>query len=436
MRSERGFALAIVLWAIAITAIVLSATQISAWRQAASGRETLGQIRAKWAARAGVEQMIATLQSSTRTGTPVSTKDLLARFAQQAEGQIFSASYAVLTGENGRPVPGVGDAHAKLNVNLLTQADLLLLPNMTEELAAGILDWIDDNEDTRSNGAEADVYASLASAYEPRNFPVQRLSELELVSKVDRTFVRGLDENLDGWVDATEADSETLRTITLTDLGWSGILTASSVSGGLSSTGEARLDLATASAGDVASAAGVDSAQGEGIVSWAKQPNANLADFIRADLSTLATRAFTAEGRTGRNRPPIPANLTRTQLTALLDTCWIGDPASPWPGKLNINTAPREVFDYISALDPTTREALVAFRDSSAGQIESIADLLDVAGMSRNRVATLSLLLDVRSNVFEFTSVGRDETTGLSVELRVELDRSTLPVTIRSMVQR
>ncbi|MFO0083337.1 MAG: hypothetical protein ACK55O_12095, partial [Phycisphaerales bacterium] len=72
MKPARGFALAIVLWAIAITAIVLSATQISAWRQAASGRETLGQIRAKWAARAGVEQMIATLQSSTRTGTPVS----------------------------------------------------------------------------------------------------------------------------------------------------------------------------------------------------------------------------------------------------------------------------------------------------------------------------------------------------------------------------
>mgnify|MGYP007004043600 CR=1 FL=1 len=45
--------------AVAIAAVLVAATQIVTFRQAVVGRETLARVQARWAARAGVEQMIA-----------------------------------------------------------------------------------------------------------------------------------------------------------------------------------------------------------------------------------------------------------------------------------------------------------------------------------------------------------------------------------------
>ena len=47
---------------------------------------------------------------------------------------------------------------------------LMALPGMTEDIAAAILDWIDEDEEIRDpNGAEAEYYLGLDSPYEPTN---------------------------------------------------------------------------------------------------------------------------------------------------------------------------------------------------------------------------------------------------------------------------
>ena len=56
---HKGVVTIMVIWAIAIASIVVAATQILAFREATIGRECISRVQARWAARAGVETMIA-----------------------------------------------------------------------------------------------------------------------------------------------------------------------------------------------------------------------------------------------------------------------------------------------------------------------------------------------------------------------------------------
>ena len=55
--ARRGSVVVVVVWAVAIAAVLVAATQVVSFRQAVVGRETLARVQARWAARAGVEQM-------------------------------------------------------------------------------------------------------------------------------------------------------------------------------------------------------------------------------------------------------------------------------------------------------------------------------------------------------------------------------------------
>ncbi len=126
-------------------------------------------------------------------------------------------------------------------------------------------------------------------------------------------------------------------------------------------------------------------------------------------------------------------NLERAQLTALFDHATIGDESGVTPGKLNINTCSQDALKYLSEVDPFVADAIRVYRDQQRGDIASIIELLDVGGVSRTALADLTRLIDVRSNVFQFSVTGRDENTGLTVEMQVEVDRSTLPVKINAI---
>jgi type II secretory pathway component PulK len=89
---------------------------------------------------------------------------------------------------------GVTDECGKLNINAPLKLDssgnqamrlLMNLPNMTEEAANSILDWIDTDDETRSNGHENDFYtAQEGAAYQCKNGPLDTLEELLLVKGV------------------------------------------------------------------------------------------------------------------------------------------------------------------------------------------------------------------------------------------------------------
>ncbi|MBZ0258793.1 general secretion pathway protein GspK [bacterium] len=106
------------------------------------------------------------------------------------------------------PQFGLVDEASKLNLNTATVEMLEELPGMTEEFAAAIVDWRDEDDEVTDNGAEADVYARLKQSYECKNAPFETIFELRLVYGADDELLFGEDANLNGLLDPNESDGD------------------------------------------------------------------------------------------------------------------------------------------------------------------------------------------------------------------------------------
>jgi type II secretory pathway component PulK len=142
---------------------------------------------------------------------------------------------------------GVSDESAKINLNALLALDngkgdmaqkiLLLLPNMTEDIANAILDWLDPSSQTpRPQGAKSDYYQGLNPPYQCKNGPLDSLEELLLVKGVTPQLLFGNDVKRNGGVNTDQPDSG--GTV---DLGWSAYLTVYSRESNVDSEGNPRI---------------------------------------------------------------------------------------------------------------------------------------------------------------------------------------------------
>jgi DNA uptake protein ComE-like DNA-binding protein len=159
--------------------------------------------------------------------------------------------------------------------------------------------------------------------------------------------------------------------------------------------------------------------------------SATMGDFIRQNLSQL-------RGPDGQQINRQAQNLTNEQLAMVLDECEIESSATlgPIAGKVNINTCPAEVLEYIPEINASIADAIVLERDSMPKGFTSIVDLLNVPGVNRNLLSRIYNVLTVRSNVYVVTCRGRDLKTGFEVEMVATIDRSTLPVRITELLVR
>ncbi|MBX3403687.1 MAG: general secretion pathway protein GspK [Phycisphaeraceae bacterium] len=426
----------IVLWTIAVSAVILAALQSAAWRGAAAGREAVARSRAKWAARAGVEAQIAALTFSTINPDPNSAFAVRDELARAASGSLGGATFTVAHDTRTGRVEGAADAHAKLNINILSRDSMLLLPYMDETIADSILDWIDGDDEPNDLGAELGQYLSLKHGYMPRNAPLRSLGELELVLGVRPEYVRGEDWNQNNLLDPNEDDGNLTwppdNPDGKLDGEWSRLLTAVSEDGGLAASGLARLDLTLAEVEEIQKRLQVDAQQAQAIADAALTVT-SMADFIRTPLRDLVPQGATL--LSGRRTSTLQ-NLTNDQLALLLDETTLGDPIPPRSGKLNINTCDDEVIEYLAEISPGVADALILERNARAGGFSNLIDLLNVPAITNEVLASLYDLIDVRSNVYVVTSRGRDEGTGVEVEIVATIDRSTLPIVVREIVIR
>ncbi len=437
-------ALLMVLWAIVLAVIVVSSLQSASFAQATAGREALARVRALWAARAGVEATIARLEYDTENPESDNAFREVDDMAAVAEGEFDDASYRVSwTGPSGEEVLGAIDAHSRLNINRASVEELgSLTPMMLEDTIAGILDWIDGDDEPNPVGAEVGYYQSLPFPYEPRNGAMGTLQELELVLGATPEDVRGEDWNLNALLDPGEDDGNAGvpndNGDGKLDAGWSGLLTAESVEGGNTPGGNDPLDLGKASSSEVASRIGCEGEQGDVIVRWAAEgQNATMGDYLRRQLRQLDDQLKAGQ----QPRPPASRvqALSPEQLALLFNECRIAavDEQSygpgPVPGKINVNTASFALLEMLPEVGTTLAEAIVSERDARAKGFASFADLEEVPGLSRSKLAALYDVLGVRSNVYVVRSRGKDTRSGVEVELLVTIDRSHLPVQIRGV---
>ncbi|MGA1392156.1 MAG: hypothetical protein ACO38W_03265, partial [Phycisphaerales bacterium] len=203
---RRGAVVVIVIWAIAIAASIVAAVQLLGFRQATIGRETLAKVQARWAARAGIEEMIAILAWHAENPDPEDMMSVYRDLEAAADGEVASGMWRIRHLRDGVEVPGPLDEHSRLNINRLSRGELLNLENMTLDVADAIIDWRDQDDEVTGIGAEEEWYRNRGTGYAPRNEDFRHLAELELVAGVSPERLRGEAWNLNGQLAPNEDD--------------------------------------------------------------------------------------------------------------------------------------------------------------------------------------------------------------------------------------
>lgn len=438
-----GSATIVVLWSIAIASIIVATTQLVTWRTATLGYTSLGRVQARWAARAGVERIIATLAYNTENADPEDPMALFRDLEYDWAGSLETGSWDIRHAEEGLELKGPLDLHSKLNINLANKIQLLEIADMSIDTADAILDWRDEDDEVQGIGAERDFYEGRDLGYFPRNGNFKSIAELELVAGAWPEFVRGEDWNLNDRLDSNEDDGDLATPDDdldgELDPGWAGYLTARSVDAPTGLSGLPRIDLRDSSSDELMDVLEVDQAQAEALLQYAGGENANLGALLIVELGELtgaestSNSPSTGRSRGGRNASSAPAvePLSDDQLRRIFAECTLTDYSGPTPppGRVNLNTAGPEVLRIIFEGDPGVADSIMALRQSRAEGITSIVDLLEVRRIQPETLSGLSPLLDVTGWTFSITSRGTSE-NGQEVEIHAVVDRSSLPVRI------
>ncbi len=149
---------------------------------------------------------------------------------------------------------GLMDESSKINLNVLPFTDnwipnsarqlLMALPEMTEEIADAILDFIDSDDEARDFGTESSYYSTLVPPYFAKNGPLDSLDELLLVRGVTAQLMFGLDTNRNGILDPDEAAGDDVSSVEADmQLGWANYMTLYSNESNLNSESLPRVNI-------------------------------------------------------------------------------------------------------------------------------------------------------------------------------------------------
>jgi hypothetical protein len=420
---HHGSVIIIALWAIGIAAIVTTSIQVFAQRQSLLGIEVRDRIQARWAARGGVESTIAIMADHTARPVPQDAFAMLKHLEIASEGELGTANWNILHHIDGRDWAGPMDEHSKFNINSENNSIfILVIDDMAFGIHDAILDWIDEDDEPHLLGVERNYYLSLETAYEPRNGLLRSMAELELIAGVMPDDVRGEDWNMNFRLDPNEDDGgESLpwdEPDHWLDGGWSSLLTTYSVDGGATESGEKRINLNKIDAQTLQLRLGLEPAQADALINFAKNSEADLSTLI---TQTLRSISGDAEGVT---------NLTDDQLRLIFaETCLFDAHEAP-PGRMNINTISPELLYRLLPENERLVEELIYLRTNNAGGITSPLDYRDIPGIKQSMITDIYSLFSTQSNVYTISCLGRATGSGVEQEIIAIVDRSTLPVTI------
>ncbi len=309
---------------------------------------------------------------------------------------------------------GLEDESNRLNVNILPLADELVseggrtllnaLPGMTDDVADAILDWIDEDDESRPFGAERDYYEQLDPPYTCKNGPLDTVEELLLIRGVTPQLLFGKDTNRNGLLDAHEIGPQATATVmdptamaALTDesfdpltegsldRGWAGYLTLYSQELNASESGEQRIFLNTddlqALHEDLNAVFGIEVAnfvlayrQADGDYSGPDegvQANTITVDKLAPATRTISQVLDLVDARVEFPSPdgtevlvlnsPFPLLGMGAYIDQMMDNMSISE-GRTIPGRLNINQAPRSLLAGIPGITDEIVEGILSNR--------------------------------------------------------------------------
>lgn len=199
---KKGVALIVTLWVL----LILSTMATSfAYRMKLGIRATVYQrdsFKALSLAQAGVERAIAELDNELETYT--------------SPEQSWRKGYQ-MTLAGGKVAYNIVDEESKVCINSLLEDErkgwnvlemLKKLPGVDSEVAASIMDWIDEPSAThREGGAENEYYESLTEPYPCKDGPLDTVEELLLVKGMSPYIFYGEDINDNGTLEKGEDEN-------------------------------------------------------------------------------------------------------------------------------------------------------------------------------------------------------------------------------------
>lgn len=176
----RGVALVIVLWVLALLAVVVLGFAVETRSGLRIARNHVESARARALADAGVSLAIAKLTTpNPEIPWPADGRSRVFFFG---EGEI-----RVSVQDEGGKVD-LNTAPDDLLAGLFLALDIA--PDVGQRLVDAIDDWKDPDDLRRPNGAEADDYRAAGLPYGPRNGPFESVDELRLVLGMTRDLYR------------------------------------------------------------------------------------------------------------------------------------------------------------------------------------------------------------------------------------------------------
>lgn len=357
---QSGAVLIIVLWisaGLVMVALLFGHSMLLEYRvadQMAAGTQSLQTIESV------VRYVTSVLENQDTPGVVPDVDTYTAEFGTIGDSYFWLIGRDPSGSSGTTPVFRLVDESAKLNLNTATVDMLKLLPNMTDEFAAAIVDWRDEDNEVTSNGAEQDAYSLLNPSYPCKNAPFETPFELRLVYRASLPLLQGEDANMNGVLDPNENDGT--ESLPLDDR-------------------DGELDFGLWEYVTVYSRQPNQSADGEDKI--------NIGGDDREALTDLLTETF------GEDRGnEIQRNLGQTEFGSLLefyirsqmkkeeftlieDRLTVTDEAFS-EGLINVNTASAEVLACVPGLDTQTARQLVASRGSRMDDLKSIAWVADV----------------------------------------------------------
>jgi Type II secretion system (T2SS), protein K len=244
---------------IIVVLLMLAAFQFSELMQQeyAAAHSSLTSMQARASADSGVSHFAAMVAdkdtlTSTLANNPYDNESFFSQQQVRAGSDTQQTGRFSLVSPIDKDDPNAGqlfrygavDEAGKININALVsqnpdvaQRMLMKLPNMTEDIADSIVNWISTTDSARPNGANDSYYEGLAPAQRRKNGPLDTIEELLLVRGVTPRLLFGTDYNRNGMQDPGEDDGSGW------DPGWAAYLTVYSRERNVDNDGTARINL-------------------------------------------------------------------------------------------------------------------------------------------------------------------------------------------------
>ena len=291
---------------------------------------------------------------------------------------------------------GLVDEASKLNLNSATSNQLVWLPRMTTDLTSAILDW----RSTNGPGTTETYYEMLQPAYECKNAPFETVDELRLLYGASMDILVGEDANRNGILDPNENDENQNGML---DAGVLEYVTVYSrePNPATNSSGTGRVNISTLTSSTTSGSSRnlntlLQSSFGQ---SRATQILTRLG--ITTGGGSSSTNTPTGGSRSGgaAGAPtPIPfasalqfyrrSGMTSTEFAQIANSL-VTTTNSYILGRVNVNTASAPVLAALLGGDTGAGQLLVNYRQSNAGNLNSIAWLMDALGQNYSSYESL-----------------------------------------------